>query len=306
MEFHNLKKLNVVFGGCARDCEKYIPKVMENIDLYSSFFNNCYKIVVENGSKDNTKNLLNKYKTKNDFIFIREDLSKYTYRGKRLEHARNFIIDTIRNNEILRSCDLFIALDFDDRNLDIIETENFVRAINFLISKEQIGAVFANQIGIYYDMWGLIDEKYCKVDFWVNCLKKIAKKTNPNEQISQEILNNFQKDLDDNRLSFDPSSEPIKVKSAYGGFGIYKIDKVLKNQRKYKGDQKVELIFKDGTQKNIFYQKNEIVNFNLGFSDIKSDLYILPYLINKMDSQCHFPLRAAFSLIINENSSLNI
>ena len=54
MEFHNLKKLNVVFGGCARDCEKYIPKVMENIDLYSSFFNNCYKIVVENGSKDNT------------------------------------------------------------------------------------------------------------------------------------------------------------------------------------------------------------------------------------------------------------
>ena len=90
-------------------------------------------------SKYNTKNLLNKYKTKNDFIFIREDLSKYTYRGKRLEHARNLIIDTIRNNEILRSCDLFIALDFDDRNLDIIETENFVRAINFLISKEQIG-----------------------------------------------------------------------------------------------------------------------------------------------------------------------
>ena len=50
----------------------------------------------------------------------------------------------------------------------------------------------------------------------------------------------------------------------------------------------------------------ENIFFNLGFSDIKSDLYILPYLINKMDSQCHFPLRAAFSLIINENSSLNI
>ena len=99
-------------------------------------------------------------------------------------------------------------------------------------------------------MWGLIDEKYCKVDFWVNCLKKIAKKTNPNEQISQELLNNFQKDLDDNRLSFDPSSEPIKVKSAYGGFGIYKIDKVYRN--------------------GIIYDNQKLINTAKGMEEIQS------------------------------------
>ncbi len=301
-----LKNLNVIFGGCARDCEKYLEKVMYNIDLYASYFKSTYKIIVENGSKDNTKNLLKKYTEKKDYLFIREDLSKYSYRGKRLEHARNLIIDTIKENEVLKKCDLFVALDFDDRNIEKIEIESITKAINFLISDEKRAGVFANQIGTYYDMWGLIDEKYCQNDFWVQTLKEIAIKTSPNEKISSEMLTNFQKYLDMKKLNFDPNLKPIKVKSAYGGLGIYKINKVIENKRKYKGDQIVELVFKDGTKKNIFYQKNEIVNFNLGFGDIGSELYILPYLINNKNSDCYFPVKAAFSLIIKENSNSNI
>ena len=301
-----IKDMNVVFGGCARDCEKYIEKVMFNIDYWSSYFNSSYKIIVENGSKDNTKNLLKEHTKINDYLFFREDLSKYTYRGKRLEHARNLIIDTIKENDELKKCDLFIALDFDDRNIEKIEIEQFRKAIKFLISDKKRAGVFANQIGTYYDMWGLIDEKYCKNDFWAKILKDIAKKINPNEQISSKILSDFQRLIDMKKLSFNPNLEPIKVKSAYGGLGIYKINKVIENQRKYKGDQIVELNFKDGTKKNIFYQKNEIVNFNLGFEDIGTELYILPYLINNNNSDCYFPIKAAFSLIIKENSSLNI
>ncbi len=301
-----LKNLNVIFGGCARDCEKYIEKVMYNIDLYASYFKSTYKIIVENGSKDNTKNLLKKYTEKKDYLFIRDDLSKYSYRGKRLEHARNLIIDTIKENEVLKKCDLFVALDFDDRNIEKIEIESITKAINFLISDEKRAGVFANQIGTYYDMWGLIDEKYCQNDFWVQTLKEIAIKTSPNEKISSGMLTKFQKYLDMKKLNFDPNLKPIKVKSAYGGLGIYKINKVIENKRKYMGDQIVELVFKDGTKKNIFYQKNEIVNFNLGFGDIGSELYILPYLINNKNSDCYFPVKAAFSLIIKENSNSNI
>ena len=155
-------------------------------------------------------------------------------------------------------------------------------------------------------MWGLIDEKYCKNDFWAKILKDIVKKVNPNEQISSKILSDFQRNINIKKLSFNPNLGPIKVKSAYGGLGIYKINKVIENKRKYKGDQIVELKFKDGTKKNIFYQKNEIVNFNLGFEDIDSELYILPYLINNSNSDCYFPIQAAFSLIIKENGNLNI
>jgi len=55
----DLKNLNVVFAGCARDCERYIPKVFENLKSYSSLFKDSYKIIVENGSKDKTKEISN-------------------------------------------------------------------------------------------------------------------------------------------------------------------------------------------------------------------------------------------------------
>ena len=77
-----------------------------------------------------------------------------------------------------------MALDFDDRNIEKIEIENFEKAINFLIADKKITGFFANQIGTYYDMWGLIDDKYCKSDFWAETLREIAKKINPNRKLA--------------------------------------------------------------------------------------------------------------------------
>ena len=57
MKLNNLK---VVFAGCAKDCSKYIPKVLDNIKYYSSFFDQSFSIIIENGSSDNTKELLKK------------------------------------------------------------------------------------------------------------------------------------------------------------------------------------------------------------------------------------------------------
>ena len=59
-------------------------------------------------------------------------------------------------------------------------------------------------------------------------------------------------------------------------------------------------------KKKVFYQKNEIVNFNLGFDDIGLELYILPYLINNRNSDFYFPVKAALSLIVKENIKFNI
>ena len=51
----NLKDLKVVFAGCARNCSNFLPKVLDNIEVYSSFFSESYMIIVENGSTDKTK-----------------------------------------------------------------------------------------------------------------------------------------------------------------------------------------------------------------------------------------------------------
>ena len=105
-----------------------------------------------------------KYCNQNFFLF-QDDLNNLPYRGQRLERARNLIIETIKQNSNLINCDLFIMLDFDDMGTYRIDEKNILDAIQFLFSKDEIAAVFANQLGTYYDIWTLRDEKYCQNDF---------------------------------------------------------------------------------------------------------------------------------------------
>ena len=295
----NLKDLKVVFAGCARNCSNFLPKVLENIEFYSSFFSESYMVIVENGSTDKTKEILKDNKNKKNFFLFEDDLNKLPYRGQRLEKARNLIIETIKKNTNLFSCDLFIMLDLDDVGTYRIEEKNILDSIKFLFSKEEIGAVFANQLGTYYDMWTLRDQKYCKNDFWVEVLQFLINNKNSNDKISKKNIEEVKKNIIDKKTySFEKNHPPIKVESAFGGFGIYKMKYVLKNNRKYEGTQIVDLISKDQKRLKVKYQKCEHVNFNQGFIDQNLELYILPNLINRDYEKNIFPPSASISLII--------
>ena len=296
----NLKDLKVVFAGCARNCSNFLPKVLENIEFYSSFFSESYMVIVENGSTDKTKEILKNNKNKKNFFLFEDDLNKLPYRGQRLEKARNLIIETIKKNTNLLSCDLFIMLDLDDIGTYRIEEKNILDSIKFLFSKEEIGAVFANQLGTYYDMWTLRDQKYCKNDFWVEVLQFLINNKNSNDKISKSNIEEVKKNIIDKKTySFEKNHAPIKVESAFGGFGIYKMKYVIKNNRKYEGTQIVDLISKDQKKLKVKYQKCEHVNFNQGFIDQNLELYILPNLINRDYEKIFFPPSASISLIIN-------
>ena len=295
----NLKDLKVVFAGCARNCSNFLPKVLENIEFYSSFFSESYIVIVENGSTDRTKEILKDNKNKKNIFLFEDHLNKLPYRGQRLEKARNLIIETIKKNKNLFSCDLFIMLDLDDIGTYRIEEKNILDSIKFLFSKEEIGGVFANQLGTYYDMWTLRDQKYCKNDFWVEVLQFLINNKNSKDKISKTNIEEVKKNIIDKKTySFEKNHAPIKVESAFGGFGIYKMKYVLKNNRKYEGTQIVDLISKDQKRLKVKYQKCEHVNFNQGLIDQNLELYILPNLINRDYEKNVFPPSASISLII--------
>ena len=296
-----IQDLNVVFAGCAKNCEKYLPKVFENINEYKKLFKSSYTLIVENGSKDKTKEILSTYKSETNLIFFKDEFEDQPYRGKRLELARNFIIEKIRNVNYLSTCDLLIILDFDNRSLFKIDNNNIIKAVNFLLSDKKIAGVFSNQPGNYYDMWGLLDDNYCKNDFWVEALNFATKKMNSKQKIDNHILNDLRLNfLNKKKFQFHLNSDPYEVRSAYGGFGIYKISHVLQNKKKYLGTQNITVKFKDISYEKIEYQKNEIVNFNEGFADLELKLFILPYLINSDLKDVNFIPEAAFRFIINK------
>ena len=301
MNNFDLKNLNVVFAGCARDCEPFLKKTLDNIEHYSALFKESFKVIIENGSKDKTRDILKNNQTENDFYFFEDNLNELPNRGLRLEKARNIFIEKIKSNNNLKNCNLLIVLDLDESGNYMIKNDEIIKSINFLNSKKSIGAVFANQFGTYYDMWTLRDEKYCKNDFWAEVIQNIAKKINHKDNITSEILAEVKKEyIDSKTFTFDKNLPPIPVKSAFGGFGIYKMEYVLKNKRTYEGTQIIDLFFKDNIKSKIKFQKCEHVNFNLGLIDQNLELYTLPYLINREYLDVTFPPQAAIKLIIKD------
>tara|TARA_B100001093_G_scaffold234355_1_gene224745 strand:+ start:55 stop:948 length:894 start_codon:yes stop_codon:yes gene_type:complete len=277
----NLKNLNVIFAGCARDCSEFLPKTLNNIKHYSSLFRQSYSIVIENGSSDTTKEILKENQSKNDIYLFCDEFNKLFNRTQRLESARNLIIKTIKQNENIANCDLFILMDLDDIGTYRINDNDILNAINFLFSEKNIAGVFANQLGGYYDMWSLRDKKYCDVDIWAEVFKLLMKNKNYSEQITRKHLEEAEKIiLDKYTLSFNRDHSPIQVKSAFGGFGIYKMNSVLENSEKYKGSQILKITTKDKKNVTMNYQKCEHVNFNEGLVSQGNKLYVLPYLIN--------------------------
>ena len=297
----NLKDLRVVFAGCVRNCSKFLPKSLENLDSYSSLFKESFKIIVENGSKDETRNILTKNENSNDYFLFADHLNELPSRGQRLEKARNLIIKKIKDTPALSSCDLFIMLDLDDIGNYRIDKTDISDSINFLFSNENVGGVFANQLSGYYDMWTLRDKKYCKNDIYAEVLKDISSKQNPMDKInSNSLIEAKEKILDQMIYNFKRDHPPILVDSAFGGFGIYRMRNVLNNKNMYEGTQKINLIFKNNVMKEINFQRCEHVNFNLGFIKQDLKLYVLPHLINGEFKDLWFSPQAAFDLIIKK------
>ena len=133
---NNFKNKKIVFAGCAKDCEKYLEKTLNNINYYTSLFEESYVVIVENGSKDSTREILELKKKPNCYYLFEDHLDEYRTRGERLERARNKIIEKIRNEPNLRKCDLLVILDFDYSGEFRVDNKNIFKSLEFLYSKK--------------------------------------------------------------------------------------------------------------------------------------------------------------------------
>ena len=259
-----------IFAGCVRNCERWLPKVLNNIERYSSYFLESHFIFIENDSTDNTKEILKKwYKNRNCSSTNMDGLKNIPKRGLRLEAARNAYLKIIKDSNSLKKYDYLIVMDLDDASIFEIEKKNILKSIEFLNSDKSIAGVFSNQRGMYYDMWTLRHKTICPVDVWEEILDYKIK-----NKVTDEIA--YECTLKKRKFNLDENNSPLEVDSAFGGFGIYKMDYILKNQKPYIGS-KTKKIDKNNTIK---WQVCEHVQFNMGIKDLGGKLYILPYLIN--------------------------
>jgi glycosyltransferase involved in cell wall biosynthesis len=274
----------IIFAGAVQNCADHLASVFKNIESISKLFSEVAYVFIENDSTDNTKQMLKDWGSdKSNFHLISLDgLNAIPIRTIRLEMARNAYIETIKYYDDLQGFDYLAVLDMDDVGTYPMDKSQVSNAIEFLNASSIRAAVFANQIGTYYDMWALRVIPQCPDDIWEDVLNYAIKNT-----CSDEVA--FAQTFAKRVFSIKESSEPIKVDSAFGGFGIYKMRYILNNPNPYLGYKTKIVPLDDGTLCYAKWQICEHVHFHAGIKSQGGEMYIYPQLINGVNSGMTFP-----------------
>jgi hypothetical protein len=204
-KYNNKFKINkrVCISICVRDCEKYISKSFKKVEDVASCFSHSCIIFYENGSSDNSRNILKEYcsNNTNSTLFYEDYNIKEYPRTVRLARGRNICLNTAKK----LNPDLYIAMDFDDV-ISKLDKKDIIKSFEINLEWD---AIFANQNRIYYDLWALRTyDDWMNYDCWEASGFMSTKKA---------VTNHFRK---------VPKNKIVEVISAFGGLGIYKFDSV--------------------------------------------------------------------------------
>ena len=269
----SVTRKRAVFAGCARNCAHFLPAVLDNFDRCAGLFADSAVVIVENDSEDATRAMLEQWaRTFPNFhaVLLPEMSSRISARTVRLAEARNHYIERIRRSA-LADFDYLFAFDCDEVNVTAIDPAKVAQAIEFLESRPEHAAVFANQTGCYYDLWTLRHPQLCPDDIFEQQLAYVLEQGMTDEE-AYELT--FKK----RHLVLPANGAPIEVASAFGGLGIYKIA-YAKNAR-YVGQKHRTIRLRTGATIDLRIEVCEHVAFNSDIAAQGGRLFILPWLIN--------------------------
>ena len=212
--------------------------------------------MVESDSNDGTIVILEKLKQKLsnfNYITLGNIENQYPDRITRLRHCRNAYVKEIRINSSYSDCNLVAVADVDGINTHLT-SNNILTALSINLKWD---AIFANQLGPYYDILAL------RHPIWnpYNCHKQI-------QFLSQYMPRKQAKKIAvwDKMIRIHIDESPIPVISAFGGLGIYR--KWIFESHDYSVD---------GTEA---LEEIDHVTLHRKAKAQKADFYIVPSLIN--------------------------
>ena len=265
-----MNKINetVLICGIVKNCDKRLNSNLNHAIRTGEIFKDYRIVVYENNSTDNTKQILNNFKSNSKFIIKSEDIdlknktnfdlwaytkitgSDHPCRIELISNARNKVIDIINTSEF-NNFSYVIWIDMDSNGWDI----NGI--INSFLNKQEWDVVYANNPQKYYDIYALRDERLC---------------------FGPEIIGElFWSQLP--HFKINPNNNLIPVYSAFGGLGIYKKEIFKEHKFYFKVNNYVKeiysLLLKNSTidERLLNIIKNEDIKFPGGIKDEESEIY---------------------------------
>lgn len=194
-----------------------LPYLFKSLGEVKKTFLKTFFIFVVSDSSDNSEKIIRLFLKKNKGKLLKKNFKKSILRLKKLEISRNLYLSYIKKNRLLKKFDYLIVLDADRVN-NKITSKKIYRSITNL--KKNWTAIFANQIFFYYDLFALRINKLFDFDCFDKIVLYKKNKTKLKHIFKKIIFNNY-------FIIKRFNKRYIKVKSAFGGFAIYKLKKIL-------------------------------------------------------------------------------
>lgn len=237
---------DIIIVGCARNIEKYLYKSLTKINMIKDLFKSAKVFIYENDSTDKTLEILKDWENKN-IIKLFTEKNVPGKRTERLAHGRNILY----NEAMKYNFDLLIVMDLDNV-IELLSKEGILSCFDI---KEDWAMLGGNQLGNYYDVWALRTYDDWMPFDWEECY--YINKKSKNYCFHSRLKN------------IPINSNPIKVKSCFGGIAIYK--------RQYLNN----CSYGNGLQGDINkYEICEHVPFNACIIRNGGNIYINPKLIS--------------------------
>ena len=286
----NNNDYNVYFCGISKNCYENIEKNLIFLESYSRKVKYRIKtIIVDSDSSDGTREVIEKYRNKNDFIINQLDGLEETYsnRIERIAISRNKCLEIIsemnnQNNVV------YIPIDLDLDLFKFLTYEKLSHLIEYCVSKNVPFGIFPFSTPYYYDIFALRAEKWVKYNsqLKINNFKKIF-------LIGSFFLNYifiFRHQLDVNKFK----KSKFNITSAFGGMGIYNLNQSV-----------IDKYYKTSTINPEFVSEHVIYNMNFDL-EIISDWNIpappehLEYKLLNFKNKIIYFLRTFYFDIVNE------
>ena len=245
------KTMKTYFCGCVRNCAKYIPAVLANIEKLAKQFDDYHIVVAYDLSTDQSLRELciaKRRLSKIDILINHKPLSNV--RTQNIANARNAIMEFIRADRLDNSprsdFNYFIMIDFDD----VCAGTMNMNALNTYLQKERAGcpcpwdALSFNRPK-YYDIWALSIHPFM-YSCWSfpNGYAVVEIMRNYVQQKLQEVLKNKGGDGDGSIRG----CELLTCASAFNGFAIYRLDKFIDISYEWTTTKNMEVITPEQVQ----------------------------------------------------------
>jgi len=199
-----------IVGGCARNCGKSLPKVLQNIKQLENVFSEIYVLISYDVSDDPTLDILQHYQSQfGHFEILLNDQPLSPIRTERIAHARNRILDRAEHIAAATPEYLYMCmLDMDE----VCSSPMDIALLSSYLARDDWDALSFNRDD-YYDIWALSVSPYI-----FSCHHWADRRTNAGVI---QIMTNYMKRL----LLNIPENSLAKVDSAFNGFAIYRLPK---------------------------------------------------------------------------------